>query len=182
MEMTLRQTLEATYEELWPRFFNLLHSRFSALEPAEIQDLYQETYIAVWQNINKGTVREDTIWSTYILTIGMRQACKYLRDNGKEARMTELSERKMLSEIDEEFSEYSNDPELVRILNETIDSMKEPGRSIIKMTYFEGLTSNEIAEQLGYANGRVVITTRRRVMNDMIQKAKTAFINAGILC
>ena len=42
----------------------------------DAENLYQDTFIAVQENLMLGRIKEDTSWSGYIMTIGMNMASK----------------------------------------------------------------------------------------------------------
>ena len=46
------------------------------------EDLYQQAFLAVYENLQAGRVREDTSWSSYIIQIGLNLATKGLRHSG----------------------------------------------------------------------------------------------------
>jgi DNA-directed RNA polymerase specialized sigma subunit len=48
-----------------------------------------------------------------------------------------------------------------------VDALGEPGRSLLVLTYREGLNSQEIADVLGYATPEVVRQLRKRCLDKL---------------
>ena len=62
------------YTRLRPEFLRRLTAKYSSLSLYDAENLYQDTFIAVQENLMLGRVKEDTSWSSYIMTIGMNMA------------------------------------------------------------------------------------------------------------
>lgn len=197
MEESYEDIVRRWYRELRPRFINTLMDHYSKsrmrLEDAE--NIYQDVFLAVQENLKSGKVRENTVWSTYIMTIGLNMASKHYRRLGKETLVGETdkdAERQeevgaRLEALLQAFSKDDDsgiygDPEAQAILGEELDHTPEPCASLIRYTYYSGLTDKEIMEELGRYNSTVVVRTRRwQCMQELVYRVKLSLYNAGII-
>ena len=82
MEETYEDIVRKWYNKVRPLFVNTLKKRFASLSYDDIEDLYQQAFLAIYENLQAGRVREDTSWSSYIIQIGLNLATKELRHTG----------------------------------------------------------------------------------------------------
>ena len=82
MKETYEDIVRKWYNKVRPMFVNTLRKRFSQLDYDTIDNLYQDAFLAVYENLQAGRVREDTSWSSYIIQIGIYLATKELRHSG----------------------------------------------------------------------------------------------------
>ena len=141
MEETYQDIVLQWYNKVRPLFVNTLRSRFCELDYDTIEDLYQESFLAVYENLQAGKVRENTSWQSYIIGIGIKQAFKLLRhktetiyeyDNSDADGQLQISRvvEKILSERVEEESVYNN-IEAQGLLGEELNFTPEPCNKII---------------------------------------------------
>ena len=67
------------YFNLRPKFIRILTAKYPSIRLDEAEDLYQDAFIAVKENMEKGKVRDNTSWEAYIIQIGINLTNKYLR-------------------------------------------------------------------------------------------------------
>ena len=82
MEHNYEEIVREWYNRLRPEFLRRLTARYSSLTLYDAENLYQDAFIAVQKNIMEGRVRENTSWSSYIMTIGMNLANHEMRGVG----------------------------------------------------------------------------------------------------
>lgn len=184
------------YGKLRPEFLRRLTSRYSGLTLADAENLYQDAFLAVYENIHNGSVRDDTSWGNYILRIGMNLASKEWRKAGRtdilEAEGTdEQSGQKgfswakkvedKLKDMPEEkdITLLSKNPEAVALLGEVLYYTPEPCKSIIFLFYEENKSMNEIADIVGLKNGQTAKVKKYQCMKDYIKRGKAIFTLAG---
>ena len=80
---TYEEIVSRWYSELHDPFVNLIKSRFNGLFFDEIEDIYQETFLAVHENLHRGSIEADTNWRAYIMRIGLNQTMTYCKAKGK---------------------------------------------------------------------------------------------------
>ena len=90
----------------------------------------------------------------------------------------------------EEEPELYKDPEAQALLGEELTHTPEPCASIIRKTYFAGMTATEIAEEVSpyrdngkplSVNASAVKVRRWLCMQDLVYRVKLALYNAGII-
>ena len=197
MPQNYEEIVREWYNRLRPEFLRRLTARYSCLTLYDAENLYQDAFIAVQKNIMEGRVRENTSWSSYIMTIGMNLASHEIRgagvthsmDNGyaddegdvfsPAAHKAEEKYQELLS-FDDASSLYSA-PEAQALLGEELVHTPEPCNSIIKLYYYSDYSMDEIAEEVGYKNSTTAKSKKSQCMKDLIKRVKAAFLRAGLL-
>ena len=197
MEHNYEEIVREWYNRLRPEFLRRLTARYSSLTLYDAENLYQDAFIAVQKNIMEGRVRENTSWSSYIMTIGMNLANHEMREVGvtdsidegyvddegevfsPTAHKAEEKYQELLS-LDEALSLYS-DPEAQALLGEELAHTPEPCNSIIKLYYYSDYSMDEIAEEVGYKNSTTAKSKKSQCMKDLIRRVKASFSRAGFL-
>lgn len=179
MAQDYEEIVRQWYIRLRPEFLRRLTAKYSGLSLYDAENLYQDTFIAVQENLMLGRVKEETSWSSYIMTIGMNMASKAWRKLGKTdstdegfdcedddsgskvaRRVEELL--KTLPEDEGDTSLYK-DPEAQSLLGNELIHTPEPCGSIIRLFYYEELSMEEIAEEIGYKNATTAKPKRASV-------------------
>lgn len=142
------------YNRLRPEFLRRLTAKYSGLSLYDAENIYQDTFIAIQENLMRGRIKEDTSWSSYIMTIGMNLASKEWRKVGK------------IDSADRGFDD---------------DEPPEPCGSLIILFYYENLSMDEIAERIGYKNATTAKSKKSQCMKDLIRRVKNSLLRAGIL-
>ena len=197
MEHNYEEIVREWYNRLRPEFLRRLTARYSSLTLYDAENLYQDAFLAVQKNIMEGRVRENTSWSSYIMTIGMNLANHemrgagvtdsidegYVDDEGEvlspTAHKAEEKYQELLS-LDDASSLYS-DPEAQALLGEELAHTPEPCNSIIRLYYYSDYSMDEIAEEVGYKNSTTTKSKKSQCMKDLIRRIKASFSRAGFL-
>jgi len=116
-------------------------------------DLLQETFLKVWQNLEK--FRNQAMISTWIYRIAVNTCLTYLRSEKRQAK-DELTET-LAETRAEEFSEKN---EQVALLYKCISKLEESERIIITMVLDE-VPYAEIAEVSGISEGNLRVKIHR---------------------
>ncbi|WP_462265216.1 RNA polymerase sigma factor [Mucilaginibacter sp.] len=124
-------------------------------------DLLQETFLKVWQNLDK--FRNQAMLSTWIYRIAVNTCLTYLRSEKRQAK-EELTPQ--LAEVQRE--EVSEKNEQVALLYKCISKLEESERIIITMVMDE-VPYPEIAEISGISEGnlRVKIYRIKQKLTDL---------------
>lgn len=190
MENNYEEIVRLWYNRLRPEFLRRLTSRYSMLSLYDAENLYQDAFIAVQKNIMLGRVKENTSWSSYIMTIGINLATHELRKKGItdsiDQENDESKSPRKVSEIlkylpDGEGCSLYEDPDAKTILNDELSHTPEPCNSIILLYYYEDLSMNEIAERVGYKNSTTAKSKKLQCMKDLIVRVKGSFRRAGLI-
>jgi len=116
-------------------------------------DLLQETFLKVWQNLDK--FRNKSLISTWIYRIAVNTCLTYLRSEKRQAK-DELTD----NIIENKSEEYSEKNEQVALLYTSISKLEENDRFIITMVLDE-LPYHEIAEICGISEGNLRVKIYR---------------------
>ncbi len=183
------------YTRLRPEFLRRLTARYPKLTLCDAENIYQDTFIAVHENLMSGHIKEDTLWSNYIMSIGMNLASKTWRKKSKTnipGDNEETSEvlvginavrkveqfLKSLPSSDEEMPLYKNEDALSLLGNELIHT-PEPCGSIIRLFYYENMKMDDIAKEIGYKNAATAKAKKSQCMSDLILRVTRALRKAG---
>jgi len=134
------------------------------LSKEEALDIYQNTMIALFENVKHGRIKElSSSISTYIFGIAKNLIYKYHRKNELINRHeVRLNEHYKFIALDVKEAE-SNQPKVISKL----EGMKEPCRTLLRLCYVEGLKLSLITDKLGYANVDVVKTQKSRCLKKL---------------
>lgn len=207
--------MEETYEEIVRRWYMKLRGNFTHIlmdkykdtnmRLADAENIYQDIFIAIHQNIEQGRIGVNWDWSNYIIRIGLNMASKKYRRIRLHDSLNEThpedpdklsAKSKKITDIlkelpsDEGEPELYKDPEAQALLGEELTHTPEPCASIIRMTYFSDMSDAEIAEEVSpyrdngkslSDNAKAVKARRWLCMKDLIYRVKLALYTAGII-
>lgn len=197
MSESYEEIVRKYYDRMRPRFIGYLMSRYktSKMQPEDAENIYQDIFLAIRDNLLEGRIAENTSWSSYIMTVGLNMASKQYRMVGKTDSSDETpeDEKRRQSEVarkveeiiqtlkDQEERDLYTDPEAHALLGDELAHTPEPCASIIRLTYYSGLSDAEITEELDrYNSAKAVKAKRWQCMQDLIFRVKKALYFAGI--
>lgn len=209
MAETYEDIVQKWYVKLRGSFTDLLMDRYKTtnMRLADAENIYQDIFVAIHQNLQEGRIGSNWDWRNYIIRVGLNMASKKYRtigrtdsideiDSEEEKRLSVRAERiqrvtDLLKEIPaQEEPELYKDPEAHALLGDELTHTPEPCASIIRKTYFSGMSDAEIAEEVSpYCdngkpladNAKAVKARRWLCMRDLVYRVKLALYNAGII-
>lgn len=116
-------------------------------------DLLQETFMKVWQNLDK--FRSKSLISTWIYRIAVNTCLTHLRSEKRQSK-DELTD----NIIENRVEEYSEKNEQIALLYKSISKLEENDRIIITMVLDE-IPYPEIAEISGISEGNLRVRIHR---------------------
>lgn len=146
-----RQLFQRLFEENSKRVYHLCYGYTGDGDSAN--DLMQETFIKVWQNLDK--FRNQSQFSTWIYRIAVNTCLSYLR-TAKRRATDELND----SIIENYTEEPSEKQEQIALLYKSIAQLEENERIIITMVLDE-VPYPEIAEVAGITEGNLRVKIHR---------------------
>lgn len=146
-----RVAFKKLFDENSKKVFNLCYGYTGDADTAN--DLMQETFIKVWQNLDK--FRNQSQLSTWIYRIGVNTCLSHLRSVKR--RPTEELNDHIIENITEETSEKV---EQVAALYRAISQLEEHERIIITLVLDE-IPYPEIAEVSGISEGNLRVRIHR---------------------
>ncbi len=135
----IKQGNIAAFEELVKKYQSkLIHFTARYVDIADAQDIAQNTFIKIYQNIHK--IDTDKKFSTYMFTIAKNEAFSFLRKHKREVPLDELiiDNDSPVGELKIEESGLGN----------AVDKLDKKYKKVIKMYYFDELQYDQIAAAL----------------------------------
>ena len=181
------------YLTLQTPFLRQLTSKYPALTIFDAENIYQDTFLAVQNNLLEGRIKEDTSWSSYIMTIGLNMASKAYRKIGKtdsaddgfdndgegSKSKTAREVEKLVKNLSEEETPLYENEEALSLLGDELTHTPEPCGSIIRLFYYTNMSMDEIATKIGYKNATTAKAKKSQCMSDLINRVTCALRNAG---
>lgn len=185
------------YEKLRPEFATLLMNRYHGtnMRPEDVENIYQDTFVAVYDNLKRGKVEENSSWRSYIMRIGLNLASKQYRligitdsvneDDSDDETCTGAVARNVeiiLNELSNEDESLYRNPKAHKILSNELALIPEKQASLIRFRYFSGLKDAEILEEMPqYSSVASVKVTRNRAMKELSGRVKRSLLLAGLI-
>lgn len=165
--------ITAFYTQNKERFITHIGSKFHILDRDTLFDVYQDSIWRLWENIQQGKLTEEQLTSSLIayLTegIGEKVMLETLRKQ-KESIADDEQLQKLEDELDD-IDDVIAHEERIETIRQTISTMGKPCSPLLKLFYWERLSWEVIATQLGYSNADTAKTQKYKC----IQKLKTLF-------
>jgi RNA polymerase sigma factor (sigma-70 family) len=115
------------------------------------QDLYQETIIAVYENVQKPQFQLNCQLQTYIYSIAKRLWLKQLKKNGNTYLFKEEEENDLV-DVTEDVGFHLEKENNILKMNTSLGLLGEPCKTLIQDFYVNKKSMDEIAEKFGYTN------------------------------
>lgn len=194
MKETYEDIVRKWYNKVRPMFVNTLRKRFSQLDYDTIENLYQDAFLAVYENLQAGRVREDTSWSSYIIQIGIYLATKELRhsgisdsiyesggDNEEGHQQISRTVELLLSQLTTEDESLYQNVNALSLLGEELNYTPEPCNSIIRLFYYDDMSMEEIAVAVNFKNATTAKSKKSQCMKTLIERVKCSFKVAELI-
>lgn len=118
------------------------------------EDVRNETLLRVIQALRAGSLRTPDALPAFVLGIARNVVLEELR---KQNRTDELGDRDFAGEMPEE----PVDPAVKRAIASTMERLKPREQDVLRLTYFDELSKEEISERLGILPDRVRLVKSR---------------------
>jgi RNA polymerase sigma-70 factor, ECF subfamily len=150
----------ALYGAFAPAVRRLLGT-FHSLEPADVEDALQETFVRAFKHI--GRLREPRAFQGWLFTIARNRALSRTERNQYRRQAETLLEQELGGEASPAFPEALTLERDTAVVRQLISELPEgPERKTAELFYLEGtLTAREIAEQLGVGKSAVTMRLER---------------------
>ena len=131
----------------------------------EAKDIYQDALVVFWQKVTSGNLILTSKISTYLYSICLNLWRKELDRKSKLVN----EEKDGVDIIDDDKKER------IKIINECVQQMGDSCRKILTYYYFDGLSMNDIADKLGYANTDTAKTKKYKCKKKLDQYIKSKY-------
>ena len=143
------EVLSALYKKYYNIVLKFIVNKSGTQEAA--QDIYQETIIVLYENVQKPGFELNCQLQTYIFSIAKRLWLKQLKKSSKTFLFKEDGENELV-DVSEEITEHLNKEVELDKLTQSLTELGEPCATLIKDFYVHKLSMDEIAEKFGYTN------------------------------
>jgi len=149
----LRTGSSEVLNSLYKKYYNIVLKFIvnnSGSEEAA-QEIYQETIIVLYENVQKSNFVLSCQLQTYIYSVAKRLWLKQLKKNGKTFLFKDEGENDFV-DLSEELEDHMNKESEIEQMNKSLTELGEPCGTLIKDFYVNRLSMDEIAEKFGYTN------------------------------
>jgi RNA polymerase sigma factor (sigma-70 family) len=143
------EVLSALYRKYYNIVLKLVVSNSGSSE--EAADVYQETVIVLYENVQKPQFELNCQLQTYIYSVAKRLWLKQLKKNGQTFLMKEEGEE-MLADVSEDVDFHLKKENDFEKISQSLLALGEPCGTLIKDFYIHKLSMDDIAEKFGYTN------------------------------
>ena len=149
----LRHNQDVVLRALYKKYYNLVLkyvvNNSGSSEAAA--DIYQETIIVLYENVQKPGFELNCQLQTFIFSIAKRLWLKQLRNNGHTLRFKDDEEEDVV-DVSEEMTEHLKKESDIEKMNACMEDLGEPCKTLLKDFYVYKLSMEEISEKFGYTN------------------------------
>lgn len=134
-------------------FYRLIAYQFPLLCRADVEDLYLQSVVDVWEQVGRGKLTPNNMkvnWGTYLIAVGKLKAKHIIsRQSGEVANV-------QLSDVENELADSSvsdlYDSDIRENVRELLDKLDEKCRKLLKMFYMYDYRMEQISKHLGLPN------------------------------
>ena len=131
----------------------------------DAKDIFQDALIIFWQKVSSGDLVLTSKISTYLYSVCQNLWRKELVRKARESN----EEVERVDEVDLDQSEK------IKIIRNCVNQMGDACKQILTLYYFDGLTMNEIAERLDFANSNTAKTKKYKCKQRLDRLVKKQF-------
>ena len=176
------KTIAWFYNHCYPKFVTYFRTKYYKTDDY-ISDLYQDSHLALWNNIQTGKLSVDTLSTSmynYLLGVAInilkatdRRTKELFRVNmfyKDEESGDETLDKSVSEQIRFESEHYEDDIKYLE-LQDSIDSvvttMPNPCHDLLRLFYWNRMNCNEIAKAMNYSNADSVKTQKNKCMKKL---------------
>lgn len=163
------EALEYIYKKYYKMMTKIVLSNSGTED--EAKDIYQDALVVFWQKSISGKLVLTSKMSTYIYSI-----CQNLWRK-------ELDRKKRLAHEQKDAEVYPDDDKVERakIINLCINQLGDTCRKVLMYYYFDGLSMQEIADKLGFANTNTAKTKKYKCKKKLDEIVKSQYSESDFL-
>jgi RNA polymerase sigma factor (sigma-70 family) len=155
------EVLTALYKKYYNLVLKLIINNSGNHEAA--QDVYQETVIVLYENVQKPGFELKCQLQTYVYSVAKRLWLKQLKKNGKTFLLKEEEDNEV-ADVSSDMTDYLAREQEIQQMNESLGELGEPCASLIKDFYVDKKSMEEIAEKFGYTNANNAKTQKYKCL------------------
>lgn len=173
----LKHNNDAVLRALYKKYYNLVLKYVvnNSGNSEAAADIYQETIIVVYENVQKPNFELNCQLQTFIFSIAKRLWLKQLRGSGHLARFKEDEENEVV-DVTVEITDHLKKESDIEKMNASMENLGEPCKTLLKDFYVYKLSMDEISEKFGYTNSDNAKTQKYKCL----QRLKRYFFETSI--
>lgn len=178
MENFIRQLAKDYFEMLRMAFINFVRQSFP-LNGDEITDIYNDVWMDVIENVRNGRTERVKNWKTYIFGLGWKRAYKIVTrrtvcDKFDDSESCCMALYTFSIKETEQSARHMEHLERIEKLMVELEGLPKKQQEVLRLYYLKGLSTAEIAEEMGYIGARSVITVKKRSVSTLRERMRAA--------
>jgi RNA polymerase sigma-70 factor (ECF subfamily) len=141
-------------------------------EPSAAEDVLAETFVKVWNQIGSFRDSQGEELGFWILSLARNQSIEHLRTSGDPLKSSALEHPLLFRSMPQSVGRGRN-AEQRRALQNALASLDASERQILELAYFNGLSTQEIAQKLAQPLAKV-----RKSISAALEKISALVTNA----
>ena len=120
--------------------------------PDDAKDIFQEAMIVLYQNVKSGSFELNCQLKTYLYSVSRRLWLKRLSQSRTTSTPAEVEDLQESVPVEDELERHEQRNHDFQVMEQSLNSLGEPCRSLLKAYYLETKSMVEIAGDFGYTN------------------------------
>lgn len=162
--------LKGLYRDYFPMVLNMVVQNNGTEE--EAKDIFQEAVIVLYDKVKQGDFELSSKLKTYIYSVCRRLWLKQLGSQGR--TFHDVSSYEEIIPVEDDLIRHRERDLQLSLMEQALDKLGEPCRTIIHDFYIMGLSMQEICEKFGYTNTDNAKTQKYKCL----QRLKRLFFTA----
>lgn len=163
--------LEVLYKKYYTSVQHLVIANSGSEQDAK--DIYQETIIIVYEKLRFGNTTLTCSLKTFIYSIARNLWLKKLSKNHKKS--ISLDDHESFLDLSDDMQQATNNEHLYLKIEQAMETLGEPCRSLIEDFYLKGLKLTSITEKYAYNNSDTAKTQKYKCL----MRLKRMFLNSS---
>jgi RNA polymerase sigma factor (sigma-70 family) len=144
-----------------PRIFFYFRARIK--NETNYHDLVQEVFIAFFNGVKGGKIRDEQSIAPFIFGIAKRVMYNYFYQKKRDSNLQKKIEDHCNPSYDFRETERLENEQLIAALNQRIERLKEIDRTILKEFFLKEKSVSEVADQLGRSKHYISVRKERAI-------------------
>lgn len=141
-------SLEGLYRDYFPMVLHMVVQNSGSED--EAKDVFQEAVIVLYDNIKHGNFELTSRLKTYIYSVCRRIWLKQLGSKGR--TFHDVAAYEDVIAVEEDLTKHEEKDLQLTMMEQALDGLGEPCRTIIRDFYISNLSMQEICDKFGYTN------------------------------
>ncbi|PST82900.1 RNA polymerase subunit sigma-70 [Pedobacter yulinensis] len=163
------ETLNKLYRGYFPMILQFILNNNGNEDDAK--DVFQESVIVLYNKIKAGDFELSSKLKTYIYSVCRRIWLKRLAQDHK--KTNNINDYEDVLIVDDDLEKHDEQDRRLKKMNEALEGLGEPCKTIIQDFYLNNLSMQDISEKFGYTNTDNAKTQKYKCL----QRLKKIFFN-----